>query len=144
MLWPWSAPTTLPGALTASLPMAAKGKTGVYKAIRRFTYALRRACLQDGPGANAIWNITNVTRPDRRYHYLDLAGRKYYAEKSSQDPKVQAGFTEYPINRIGPGRRNIRSGSTGDLASDIHQTYLDQPRHKLDARDDARNSIRTS
>lgn len=41
---------------------------------RRFTYALSRGPLQDAAGANAIWNITNVTRSDRRYHYLDAAG----------------------------------------------------------------------
>ena len=58
------------------------------KYVRRYTYALSRGPVLDGAGANAIWNITNVNRPDRRYHYLDLAG-KYYAEKSSQDPEVQ-------------------------------------------------------
>lgn len=41
---------------------------------RRFTYALSRGPLQDAAGANAIWNITNVTRSDRRYHYMDAAG----------------------------------------------------------------------
>lgn len=65
--------------------------------VRRFTYALSRGPLQDAAGANAIWNITNVTRSDRRYHYLDAAGT--YAEYSSKDPEVQAGFGEY-ISRI--------------------------------------------
>ncbi len=41
---------------------------------RRFTYALSRGPLMDAAGANAIWNITNVTRSDRRYHYLDVPG----------------------------------------------------------------------
>ena len=31
--------------------------------------ALIKALDEDGAGANAIWNITNVTRSDRRYHY---------------------------------------------------------------------------
>lgn len=61
--------------------------------VRRFTYALSRGPLQDAAGANAIWNITNVTRSDRRYHYLDAAGT--YAEYSSRDPEVQAGFESY-------------------------------------------------
>ena len=39
------------------------------KAIKKFTYGMTRASLQDGPGANAMWNITNVTRSDRRYLY---------------------------------------------------------------------------
>ncbi len=66
---------------------------------RRFTYALSRGPLQDAAGANAIWNITNVTRSDRRYHYLDAAGT--YALYSSKDPDVQAGFEAY-VNRIDP------------------------------------------
>lgn len=66
---------------------------------RRFTYALSRGPLLDAAGANAIWNITNVTRSDRRYHYLDGAGT--YALYSSKDPDVQAGFDEY-IARIDP------------------------------------------
>jgi hypothetical protein len=69
------------------------------KYARRFTYALSRGPLQDAAGANAIWNITNVTRSDRRYHYLDSAGT--YAEYSAKDPDVQAGFAEY-IAQIDP------------------------------------------
>ena len=59
----------------------------------RYTYALSRGPLQDAAGANAFWNITNVTRSDRRYHYLDNAGT--YALYSSQDADVQAGFRTY-------------------------------------------------
>ena len=66
---------------------------------RKFTYALSRGPLQDGPGANAIWNITNVTRSDRRYHYLDAAGS--YAEASANDPEVQSAFDAY-IAKIDP------------------------------------------
>ena len=90
------------------------------KYVRRYTYALSRGPILDAAGANAIWNITNVTRSDRRYHYLDLAG-KYYATKSSQDPEVQAGFTEY-INRIDPAKAHPE-WHTGDLEQDIY-TYL--------------------
>lgn len=60
---------------------------------RRFTYALSRGPLQDAAGANAIWNITNVTRSDRRYHYMDAAGT--WAKYSAKDPDVQAGFDKY-------------------------------------------------
>lgn len=70
------------------------------KYVRRYTYAMSRGPLLDAAGANAIWNITNVTRSDRRYHYLDLAG-KNYATISSKDPDVQAGFPAY-IERIDP------------------------------------------
>ena len=61
------------------------------KIVKRFTYALTRGSLQDGPGANAIWNITNVTRSDRRYHYMTDT----YAKTASKDPDVQKDFYNY-------------------------------------------------
>lgn len=57
----------------------------------RFTYALSRGPLQDAAGSNAFWNITNVTRSNRRYHYMTKA----YAEKASKDEEVQARFYDY-------------------------------------------------
>lgn len=57
----------------------------------RFTYALSRGPLQDAAGTNALWNITNVTRSDRRYHYMTVA----YAKVASQDPDVQKDFYKY-------------------------------------------------
>lgn len=59
----------------------------------RFTYALSRGPLLDAAGTNAFWNITNVTRSNRRYHYLDAAGT--YAEYSSKDPDVQKGYKSF-------------------------------------------------
>lgn len=59
----------------------------------RYTYALSRGPLQDAAGANAFWNITNVTRSDRRYHYKDAGG--FYAVAASRDPEVQAAFPAY-------------------------------------------------
>lgn len=76
----------------------AQGGDGT-KYIRRYTYAMSRGPLQDGAGANAFWNITNATRSDRRFHYLDAAGT--YALYSSKDPEVQAGFREY-IEQVDP------------------------------------------
>lgn len=52
--------------------------------IKKFTYAMTRASLQDGPGANAIWNITNVTRSDRHYLYTTKA----WAKAMSEDEEV--------------------------------------------------------
>ncbi len=69
----------------------------------RYTYALSRGPLQDAAGANAFWNITNVTRSDRRYHYLDNAGT--YALYSSQDADVQAGFRTY-IEQADPDKNH--------------------------------------
>jgi CxxC motif-containing protein (DUF1111 family) len=63
----------------------------------RFTYGLTRGTLQNGPGANAIWNITNVTRPGRTYNYLDAG--KAYATAMSKNATVQAalGKTESQV-----------------------------------------------
>lgn len=61
----------------------------------RYTYGLTRGTLQNGPGANAIWNITNVTRPSRTYNYMTTA----YATAMSQNPDIQKalGKTEKEI-----------------------------------------------
>ena len=61
---------------------------------KRYTYALSRGPLQDAPGSNAIWNIPNVTRSNKRSHYLSL-NKGIYATKASQDPEVQADFYRY-------------------------------------------------
>lgn len=67
----------------------------------RYTYTLTRGPLQDAAGANACWNITNVTRSDRRYHYKDAGG--YYSKAAASDPEVQAAFADY-ISNIDPDR----------------------------------------
>ncbi|MDE7387944.1 MAG: hypothetical protein K2M97_01685 [Muribaculaceae bacterium] len=81
----------------------------------RYTYALSRGPLQDAAGANAFWNITNVTRSDRRYHYKDAGG--YYALAAADDPEVQAGFPEY-IDRIDPDGSHPE-WHTGDIRANI-------------------------
>lgn len=73
------------------------GKNPYYPGVHpgRFTYLCTRATLDNGPGSNALWNITNVTRPDRTYNYITAE----YAKVMSQDPDVQAalGQTEEEI-----------------------------------------------
>lgn len=96
----------------------AQGGNGT-KYPRRYTYALSRGPLQDAAGANAIWNITNVTRKDRRFHYLDGAGT--YAEYSSKDPDVQAGFETY-IAQVDPNKEHP-SWWNGSLENRI-KSYL--------------------
>jgi len=54
--------------------------------LKRFTYAMTRGTLQDGAGANAIWNITNVTRSDRHWLYTTPA----WAKAQSEDAEVIA------------------------------------------------------
>ncbi len=56
------------------------------KRIKRFTYAMTRASLQDGAGANAMWNIPNVSRSDRPKLYTTAA----WATAMSKNPDVIA------------------------------------------------------
>jgi CxxC motif-containing protein (DUF1111 family) len=58
--------------------------------VAKFTYALSRATLQNGPGANAIWNITSVTRSDRRSNYITSA----YAETMAANKSVQEALSK--------------------------------------------------
>lgn len=88
--------------------------------VRRFTYAMSRGPLQDAAGANAIWNITNVTRSDRRYHYLDLDGT-IYATYASKDPDVQAAFPAF-IEQVDP-RHEHTEWFTDNVESNIY-AYL--------------------
>ena len=57
---------------------------GSHGPVKRFTYAMTRGSLQDGAGANAIWNITNVTRSDRHFLYSTPA----WAKAQSENPNV--------------------------------------------------------
>ena len=76
----------------------------------KYTYALSRGPLQDAAGANAIWNITNVTRSNRRYNYITAT----YASVSSKDPDVQENFYQYyPESKI-----------TGDIETDIYNFLM--------------------
>ncbi len=58
--------------------------------VKRFTYALTRASLQDGAGANAIWNITNVSRSDRPYLYTTAAWAAAMAKNDEVIAAIQA------------------------------------------------------
>ncbi len=78
----------------------------------RFTYALTRGPLQDAAGANAIWNITNVTRSDRRYHYMTST----YASVASKDPEVQSQFYSYFPDW----------NKTGNVEKDIYDYLMNQ------------------
>ena len=87
----WDQATNTPTGLAAYKCADATGDYAGKTYVKRFTYAMTRPYIEDGPGANAIWNITNVTRKDRRYHYMTTA----YAETASKDPEVQAEFYNY-------------------------------------------------
>ena len=61
-----------------------KSHNGGKGIVKKFTYAMTRGSLQDGAGANAIWNITNVTRSDRHWLYSTTA----WAKAQSEDAEV--------------------------------------------------------
>ncbi len=63
-----------------------KTTSGQSFALKRYSYALTRAVLQDANGANAVWNIPNVSRPDRHYLYTTNA----WAQAMSEDADVLA------------------------------------------------------
>ncbi len=96
--------------------------------VRRYTYALTRGPILDGPGANAIWNITNVSRPDRKSLYLDLNG-KIYATTSMNDADVIAGFPAY-INSIDPEKKHP-TWHTADVKQNIYN-YLTAKDHEAE------------
>lgn len=106
------------------------------KYVRRYTYAMSRGPILDAAGANAIWNITNVTRSDRRYHYLDLNG-KLYATQSMNDPDVQREFPAW-IETQDPEHRHPE-WFTEDVAQNIYNyltsTTLDAEMSDKDYRD---------
>lgn len=69
---------------------AAYNDIGKDRRVKKFTYAMTRASLLDGPGANAIWNITNVTRSDRHFLYTT----KQWAKAMSKDESVISAIQE--------------------------------------------------
>lgn len=96
----------------------------------RYTYALSRGPLQDAAGANAFWNITNVNRSDRRYHYKDAGG--YYAKAASKDPSVQEAFADYII-QVDPDKEHPE-WFTEDAEQNI-LNYLNSTTLKAEASD---------
>ena len=69
--------------------------------VKKFTYAMTRGSLQDGAGANAIWNITNVTRSDRHWLYSTTA----WAKAQSEDAEVISYIKEHgqsPLSMLHP------------------------------------------
>lgn len=82
------------------------------KKVKKFTYAMTRASLQDGAGANAIWNITNVTRSDRHYLYTT----KQWAKAMAEDTEV----IDY-ISRHGNDKSSVLYPYFADTKEEIAQ-----------------------
>lgn len=108
---------TSPGALADGTPVEGM--------VKRYTYALTRASLQDGAGANAIWNIPNVSRPDRPYLYTTDA----WAEAMARNPQVIAAIKADPTSPyyadgtdegIAEAVRNLLSPKTNQFENSWH------------------------
>jgi len=99
--------------------------------IKRFTYALTRGSLQDGPGANAIWNITNVSRSDRPKLYSTKAWAKAMANNDNVISAIQADPTSpYYADGTKEGISNAVSilldPSTNQFDNGVHNFTPDQ------------------
>jgi len=104
------------------------------KRIKKFTYAMTRASLQDGAGANAIWNITNVTRSDRHYLYTTPAWAKAMSEDEDVIAHIQAYGNDknsllYPYYADGTKegiseRVNLVLSANNASKSDVFEKYL--------------------
>ncbi len=75
----------------------------------RFNYSVWRALVM---ADEALWDVMNVTRSDRMYHYMT----EEYAETASQDPDVQAVFYEYFPEQ----------NRTGNVETDIYNYLIGQ------------------
>lgn len=102
--------------------------------IKRYTYALTRGSLQDGPGANAIWNITNVTRKDRPYLYTTEPWAKCMSETPSVIEAIKSDPTSpYFADGTDAGIKNavytLLSPSTNQFENSV---YNFQPEQSMD------------
>lgn len=97
-MWDKEAGTFKPSAYYS----AGYNNTGTFRGdhgpLKRFTYAMTRGSLQDGAGANAIWNITNVTRSDRHFLYTTPA----WAKAQSEDPEVISYIKSHGSSPLSP------------------------------------------
>lgn len=103
----------------------ADGSAAPEKMIKRYTYALTRATLQDGPGANAIWNITNVSRPDRPNLYTTDAWAQAMSENKDVISAIKADPTSpYYADGSDAGIANavktLLSPKTNQFDNDVH------------------------
>ena len=110
------------------------------KLLKRFTYAMTRASLQDGAGANAIWNITNVSRSDRPKLYTTAAWAKAMSENAQvvaaikADPKspyyadgTDEGIKEAILNLLDPATNQFDNpwhNFTPEMSDDQYYNFM--------------------
>ena len=110
------------------------------KLLKRFTYAMTRATLQDGAGANAIWNITNVSRSDRPYLYTTKAWAKAMSENAQVIAAIKAdptspyyadgtdnGVKQAVLNLLDPGTNQFDNewhNFTPEMSDDQYYNFM--------------------
>ena len=123
---------TAPGALADGTPVDGM--------IKRYTYALTRASLQDGAGANAMWNIPNVSRPDRPKLYTTTAWATAMSENQDvinaikADPTspyyadgTDAGIADAVRNLLDPGTNQFDNqwhNFTPDMSTENFYAFM--------------------
>ena len=124
-MWDKEAGTFKPAAYYAAKYNDTGKHRGDHGPLKRFTYAMTRGSLQDGAGANAIWNITNVSRSDRNWLYTTSA----WAQAMSEDPDVIASIKADPKSpyyadgseaKIADAVRNLLDPSTNQFDNQWH------------------------
>ncbi len=114
---------------TFTVPGTLADGSKVSKQLKRYTYALTRASLQDGPGANAIWNITNVSRSDRKFLY----STEPWAKAMSQTPSVIKAIQSDPTSPYyGDGSADSIKNMVYNLLRPTTNQF-DNPWHKFEA-----------
>ncbi len=97
------------------------------KKIKRFTYALTRASLQDGAGANAVWNIPNVSRSDRPKLYTTTA----WATAMSKNKEVIAKIKANPKSPYYADGTDEKIAEAVKTLLDPSTNQFDNPYHKF-------------
>ena len=90
---------------------------GTHGPLKRFTYAMTRGSLQDGAGANAIWNITNVTRSDRHWLYTTTA----WAKAQSEDNEVISYIKEHGRSEASILHPYYADGTSEGIANRVYE-----------------------
>ena len=90
---------------------------GTHGPLKRFTYAMTRGSLQDGAGANAIWNITNVTRSERHWLYTTTA----WAKAQSEDNEVISYIKEHGRSEASILHPYYADGTSEGIANRVYE-----------------------
>lgn len=115
-MWDKEAGTFKAGAYYSAPYNDTGSHRGSHGPLKRFTYAMTRGSLQDGAGANAIWNITNVTRSDRHWLYTTPA----WAKAQSEDEEVISYIKEHGASELSILHPYYADGTNEGIAARVN------------------------